>query len=199
MVEALQPTGVPVVYDGVDYWLQKTASVWSAQCAAAETATVTAAWGSNLLNDMNLKSGKPIRIEMALNHTDLGTGYQITNLTPEVPDRLATYGTDGVQTEMAYMVWAAGANLTIAQQGGTTIYDGPFAAEINSTGKVVYGYNWGTGQNPKPQPGTYVLTFSVPTAVTIAGGVDDEGDTNTAFTEQTAVVTINVAKPGGRK
>jgi hypothetical protein len=195
---AVDPTGTTALFNNIEYWLQKTDAVWSAECSNADLASVTASWGSNLTNDRAIKAGKPIRVEMALLSGDTGIGYEVVNLTPDLPDRQSTYGTLGVPASMAYMVWAAGAELRIQAVGAATpIYNGAFTSEINSTGKVIYGYNWGIkGKTSAPTPGTYELTFTVPAATTITGNVD-EGVVNTTFTAQTSTVTINVAA-GGR-
>lgn len=201
------PTGVAV--DG--YYLQKTDAVWSAPCSTQTAAVVTAQWGSNLTNGRALKAGRPIRVEMALNSVDPGLGYAVENLTPELPDRQATYGIPagdgtGVPVAMTYLVWASGATLTIIKDGTSTpVYAGPMSAEINSTGKVVYGFNWGTaGKVSSAQPGTYALTFTVPAGgATITGYVAGEVDNQTS-TETSATVTIVVTSGssgtgGGRK
>jgi hypothetical protein len=195
--EVVAASGPTAVYNEIAYYLQKTEAVWSAECDNLTEASVTAAWGANLTNDRAIRAGKPIRVEMALLSADSGTGFDVVNLTPDLPDRNSTYGTTGVARSMDYMVWAAGATLTIEQDGGAQVYSGPFTTEVNSTGKVVYGYNWGTGgRTTAPKPGTYVLTFTVPTTITITGNVD-EGVVNTSFTAQTSTVTINVTAGGG--
>ncbi|MEZ5260741.1 MAG: hypothetical protein R2755_02960 [Acidimicrobiales bacterium] len=67
------------------------------------------------------------------------------------------------------------------------MYDGPFSAEINSTGRVVYGFNW-----QKPAAGAYTITFSAPNvAVT---GVD----AGTIVDTHTITLDVNVALSAGR-
>ena len=198
------PDGPTMKWDGLDYYMQKSEATWSAPCSNRERASVRATWGSNLINDRTLRAGRPIRVEMQLTHTsDRAPGYIIENLTPSLPDRRASYGTlgipDGVE-DMAYMVWAADAQLTIetVPPGVRPVYDGPMSAEINSTGKVVYGHNWGIAKTDAPEPGRYKLVFTIPsTNGTVITGADDEGEPNVRFTEKTATVGIYVGPAGG--
>ena len=197
------PTGPPEKWGELYYYMQKSEATWSAPCSDKPGARVRASWGSNLINDRTLRAGRPIRVEMQLTHTsDHALGYIIENLTPELPDRRASYGTlgipDGVE-DMAYMVWAAGAQLTITSvPGEVEVYDGPMSAEIDSTGKVVYGHNWGIAKTDAPEPGRYKLVFTIPsTNGTVITGADDEGEPNVRFTEKTATVGIYVGPAGG--
>jgi hypothetical protein len=188
------PTGPSV--DG--YYLQQTEATWGGQCDSITTATVTASWGANLTNGRDLRAGRPIRVEMALFAADSGQGYTVLNLTPELLDRNATYGipVGAVAETFPYMVYVPGATLTIQLVGGTaTTY--PLSAEINSTGKVVYGFNWGTTGAISVLPGTYVLTFTVPAGTATISGVDPGEAGNTGYTSTTATVTINVVAGGG--
>jgi hypothetical protein len=155
------------------YWCQKTEAIWQAVCESAPTdgsVFVNTIWGSNLLGDAPLKAGKPIRVEMTLTEVAgvSGLGYVVDKLTPELEDRLATYGTSGADYTGAYVVYDAGATLTIETcpdktclvPNGTVLSETIFTAELNSLGKVVYGYNWGTsGKATAAQPGIYKLTF----------------------------------------
>ena len=175
-----------------DYYVQGE-DRWQAGCttAAVDTVTVTADWGDNL-QFAPLKARTPIRVEMGLlgdTSTYVLTGFDVVKLTDEL-DRYATYGTLG-DAESPYgevRVWDSGAWLSIVGSDGA-VYDGPATAEINSTGRVVYGYNW-----KRPGVGTYTITFTAP-SVTIASadaGVVTNGDTVT--------LTVDVkAKNGGSK
>ncbi len=192
-------TGPTALYDGIAYYLQKTEAVWSAECSEAATATVTAKWGDNLLSGMAIKAGKPIRVEMTLLAGTTGSGFDVLKLTDEL-DRYADYGTTGVvNTAMATRVWDAGAHLTIVDTGtGLANYDGPITAEINSTGSVVFGYNWGVKGISLPQPGTYLLTFSTSPATAISAYADgaaiqDLGDDGSS----TSILVVVSAKSGG--
>ena len=159
-----------------DYWCQKTAATWQAACtAAAATALVTADWGDNLTGGGVLKAGKPIRVEMSLTeNNNTRAGFNVIKLTPDLEDRLATYGTDGLSAFLSTKVFDSGTRLRIEKLNGTatTIYDGPIAAEINSIGAVVYGFNWGTqGGVTAPVAGTYRITFFT-NATTITDSID---------------------------
>jgi hypothetical protein len=200
------------VYDG--YWLQKTAATWSADCLTAPTAEVIADWGDNLTNsEASLAAGRPIRVEVSLLDLSETTlkGFKITNLTPELADRLATYGTRNASTDgyttnnpsvPAARVWDAGAKLNIQKLNSdgsvqATIFDGPMTAEINSGGSVVYGYNWGTkGKTNSPAVGTYKLTFSTSVATTIIGVADLTGNIP-VFDDNSTSVTITLSGSTG--
>jgi hypothetical protein len=164
------PTGTPVaIADGL-YFLQKTTSTWTAQCsnAGGPTVDVEADWGDNLTGGGRLSAGKPIRIEMLLHSKAAiyADGFTVLKLTDEL-DRLATYGTDGVPRPTSFIVFDSGAKLRIDKCSGPadtvcssgSVYNGDISAEINSTGKVVYGFNWGVGTTSAPQPGTYKITW----------------------------------------
>jgi hypothetical protein len=168
--------GGPQCTDFPGYWCQKTAATWQAACtAAAATALVTADWGDNLTGGGVLKAGKPIRVEMSLTeNNNTRAGFNVIKLTPDLEDRLATYGTDGISAFLSTKVFDSGTRLRIEKLNGTatTIYDGPIAAEINSIGAVVYGFNWGTqGGVTAPVAGTYRITFFTK-ATTITDSID---------------------------
>ncbi len=197
------------------YWLQKTEATWSASCTTAATANVIADWGDNLTSRPTQPAGQPIRVEMsllALAATGM-KGYAITNLTPDLADRLATYGTRGAPEDEYFTeagtpttrVFDAGATLTIEKivDGAPTlvVFDGPMAAEINSTGAVVYGFNWGTkGKANAPAPGTYRLTFTTNNTVII--GIADTDTDNILIWDADSTsleVSVTSGKPGGGK
>jgi hypothetical protein len=204
--EPTEPTG-PRCALFPEYWCQKTEAVWQAACGIAPEGTinVTATWGANLLGDAPLKAGRPIRVEMVLTESGgtAGPGYVVTNLTPELEDRLATYGTNGTMQNTDYTVWDAGARLKIETcadeecvQATGTIIDSVATAELNSLGNIVYGYNWGTkGKASAPMPGIYKLTFTANgTAITSAPGaqVCAEGSNCTYV-----IITVTQAAGGG--
>ena len=190
-----EPTGPTV--DG--YYLQKTEAIWGAQCDTVTAADVTAQWGANLTNGRDLKAGRPIRVEMALVAADQGLGYFVENLTPTLPDRQATYGIPELAEpyDFAYLVYVPGATLTIEQVGGTGPVTVSMTAEINSTGKVVYGYNWGIKNTGSPTTGTYELTFTVPADTATITGVAPGEVNNTTFDAVSTTVTINIVGGGG--
>ena len=194
------------------YYLQKTLADWTAACSSPTAASVTAKWGDNLLNGRALKAGKPIRVEMNLieadagadDVADTGTGFLVENLTPTLPDRMATYGTRGVAaTDLpgGVFAWTAGAMLTIYEAGTTNmvVSTRSFSAEINSTGKVVYGFNWGTASGvPAAVAGTYDIVFSLPdnSGVTVSAVAAGEAGV-VDHTAKTATVTVVVSGGGG--
>ena len=168
------PCGALVPVDGTpdtsqfpDYYLQKTADVWQAECSEETSVSATADWGDNLFRPV-LTTRSPLRVEMGLLADTTMNGMVVENLTPDELDRNATYGTLGVPTSFnTVRVFESGATLTIqelAEDGnpvGPPVYDGPMPVEINSIGAVVYGYNWGVqGQANRMQAGTYELTFT---------------------------------------
>ena len=150
------------------YWLQKTAATWTADCAYVPSGPVDvlADWGDNLTNENAPSAGRPIRVEVALltTPTDPMKGYLVEKLQPDLEDRASAYGTKGTElstvTGTPARVWDGSASLKIQRAGSTPVYDGPMSAEINSTGGIVFGYNWGIKGAP-PTPGTYTITFSV--------------------------------------
>ncbi len=187
------------IYTG--YWLQKTEATWSAYCADKMTDNVTAQWGANLTDAPSIAAGKPVRVEVSLLDPAAPglLGYTVIKLNDD-PDRVAPYGTNGTtfntvadpNAGQVTRVWTPGATLKIEQlvNGSyTTIYDQPITAEINSTGAVVYGYNWGS-MGKAPSAGAYRLTFSVPTA-TSESGVTITGVATSDSTQRTPKYTAS--------
>ena len=199
--EATTPTGTTAVYDGVTYYIQGQAT-WQAECttALAGTLSVNAAWGDNLTG-APLKAGTPIRVEMGLIHTlptgTTMTGYQVLNLT-NVLDRTDTYGTTGTPVEFSEVrAYDAGATLSIYNKTTQSwvLQAATASAEINATGAVVYGYNWGSGKGSKSTltAGDYTITFYAPNvsfAGTDAGTISADGHTVTLD------VTVNAKTSG---
>lgn len=190
------------------YWLQKSEATWSATCAEQASAAVSAQWGANLTDAPSVATGKPIRVEVSLlDKLAAGTGYVITNLTPELEDRLATYGTDGTTFQAGVngapftRVWGPGATLTITNTSTHVSSTYPLTAEINSSGAAVYGYNWGSqGSKNTPAAGTYLLTFSIGAAVAITGveaGALRSPVFDTVTNTSSIQVTLTAANRGG--
>jgi hypothetical protein len=206
---ATAPTG-PKCTLFPDYWCQKTEAVWQAACTtgfADRTTLVTANWGANLLGDASIKAGRPVRVEMVLTDATpgatTGVGYIVSKLTDEL-DRLATYGTNGAEQNTSFTVWDKGAKLKIetcadqdcATTTGTVLPESVAAAEINSLGNVVYGYNWGTkGKAGAPATGIYKITFSANgTAINNAPGAQMcQAADNCTY----VIVTISPSAGGG--
>lgn len=189
------PASVSLTFPG--YYIQGEAT-WQADCmtAAIDAVVATAAWGDNLTS-APLKQRTPIRVEVGLMVDPLAypmTGFSVIKLTDEL-DRLATYGTDGAPVTPfgEVRVWDAGARLTISNETGAVLYDGPYTAEINSTGRVVYGYNW-----QKPVAGTWTIAFYAPDVVIGATDAGTLSDADGDGAIDTVTLTVNVAiKAGG--
>lgn len=205
-----EPTGVP--HDGYElagYYYVQGVNKWQAPCSNY-TATflggslfpVNGAWGDNLVGDASLKVGSPIRVELVL--TDASTsaqtyeGYTVVKLEPSKLDRESAYGTlasgetpnfSATAELMTAGVYDAEARLEIKNVNGTVVVaDGPVSAEINATGKVVYGYNLRV-----PSAGSYLITFTVPNVTFNACDVPN------SCAGSTAVLQITVAGGGGSK
>lgn len=188
----LPPTGTPSTGYEVPgyYWVQKVHK-WQAQCFNATDASVFGAWGDNLSGDAKLKVGSPIRVEIVLtNMADYSAtipdglqGYTVIKLQPTLPDRLSAYGhaatgdaetgwgsTPAVFSQASWVVHSQGITFSVlnldtgqyAVQPGTNP-----TAEINATGKIVYGYNLRVST-----AGNYRIQFTTTPAVTFTG-VDD--------------------------
>lgn len=157
------------------YFIQGDAT-WQAECANASDGTVSVDgdWGDNLSGDAALKVNAPVRVEMGLfvdgavnPATGLAmTGFKVLKLTDEL-DRYATYGTKMTTPADLSEIRAYDDGATWTITGPVTVLDNATAsAEINSTGRVVYGYNW------RPtMAGTYTITFKTD-AVSILNGTD---------------------------
>jgi hypothetical protein len=156
------------------YYIQGEAT-WQAECGTTtDMLSVVADWGDNLGGDAKLSVGAPVRVEVGLLvdtavHTDYAAlqGFKVVKLTEEL-DRNATYGTLGVAEDLDEVrAFDDDARLQIVDSSGNVIYDAVFTAELNSTGRIVYGYNW------RPtDAGDFILKFTAP-SVKILNGVDD--------------------------
>jgi hypothetical protein len=205
------PTGTPQTgYEVPGYfWVQKVHK-WQTQCFNAVTASATAAWGDNLSGDAKLKVGTPIRVELVLTNTTeyplLPTlqGYTVIKLQPNLADRLSAYGHSAGSPEVLpfptdFPVDFPSASWLVHNQGitfsvlnlDTGVYAVPQGtnptAEINATGKIVYGYNLRVSA-----AGNYRIQFTTTPAVTLTG-VDAGGliDPNNVY------IDIVVAPGGG--
>lgn len=180
----VMPSGTPITGYEVDptaYYYVQGVHTWQAEWTTAAFATATADWGDNLGGDAKLKVGKPIRVELGLfDDTGINTmlGFTVLKLEPSKLDREADYGTlaqsdDGGVTwygtaEALTPVRIYDAGVTFSVQNvvtGNYVVDlgtNP-TAEINATGKIVYGYNLRV-----TQAGQYAITFVIP-SVDITG------------------------------
>jgi hypothetical protein len=200
--EVTAPTGEPLSGYSVpgEYFVQGE-HVWQAACGTAASAAAVVEWGDNLGGDAKLKVGSPIRVEVglladaeAMTVPSLG-GYTVIKLEPNMLDRESPYGTAAPAVlEDPFdevRVWTQGATLKIwNEDAGVLAYDGAAGAEINATGRVVYGYNLRVGL-----PGVWTIQYFFP-GVTVTGS--DIGDSE--VTESGTYVTMHItAVTGGGK
>jgi hypothetical protein len=168
------PTGVPKDGFEIDpdaYYFVQGQNKWQAPCsnyAVGTNVNVSGAWGDNLTGDAKLKVGSPIRVELVLSVSPESPnyyGYPVVKLEPSLLDRESAYGTlatgengDATPEMMSPLVYDAKAMMEIKSANGTTVaLEDPAGAEINATGKVVYGYNLRV-----QSAGIYRITFTVP-------------------------------------
>ena len=203
------PSGTPLSgyeLSPLDFYYVQGIHTWRAGCLQGLTAaTADAEWGDNLAGDAKLKVGSPIRVEIGLlaDETmplpDL-TGWEVVKLEPSELDRLAAYGTLATETDVPGVftsnpvspypetrIWAAGSTLTIT--GDDYSLDEEATAEVNATGRVVYGYNLRV-----PAMGDYTITYHFP-------GVDivstDAGVVIDGVDGDSVQLTITVGSGGG--
>ncbi len=173
-------------------------------------------WGDNLAGgSASLKVGSPIRVELVL--LDLGVadgreGYFVIKLEPSELDRESDYGhwADGSaeagfapvpytvgdtlpdEGTFAAIVFDPTARLRIERlEDGVpvspAVYNGTASGEINSTGKIVYGYNLRVGL-----AGDYRITYTF-NNVNFAGGCN----TGTCDGSEAYLDIVVVAGGGG--
>lgn len=200
------------------YWVQKV-HTWQAQCFQAGAANVWGNWGDNLEGDAKLKVGSPIRVEIVLTNEDdypkipSLLGYTVIKLE-DLLDRESDYGhLAGVDAENGFtdiptvfddsttwLVHDSGITFSVLNMN-TNVYavrpgSNP-TAEINATGKVVYGYNLRVGE-----PGAYRIQFNTSPTVhflgqdAVNGGLIDLDDDETNGYEA-AYIEIQVVSGGG--
>jgi hypothetical protein len=203
------PSGTPLTGYEIDlaaYYFVQGAHAWQAECTTATSATATAEWGDNLAGDAKLQVGKPIRVELGL-FDDTGLqmqGFGVVKLEPSKLDRESAYGTLATSDDGGVTWYATAATLParVFDSGVTfsvkNVATGEYAvplgsnptAEINATGKVVYGYNLRV-----TAAGAYEITFVIP-SVEITGV-----DVGTYITDplgpDTVTLVINVISGGG--
>jgi hypothetical protein len=214
----IPPEGEPLTGFSVDplgyYWVQKVHK-WQAQCFSDSAAMAFGAWGDNLGGDAKLKVNKPIRVELVLqNETDYPEieslqGYEVIKLQDTL-DRLSAYGhpagidEEGAWTDiptdflpLGWLVHDAGITFRVCaldRDGNETdvcpVEAGEIpTAEINATGKVVYGY-----QLYVDATGTYRIVFTTSDAVTVTG---QDAATGGLYDEHNVYVDITVGTGGG--
>lgn len=206
--ELVYPVGTPLAGYEINpaaYYFVQGLHTWQAECKTAASATATAEWGDNLAGDAKLQVGKPIRVELGL-FDDTGLqmeGFNVVKLEPSKLDRESAYGTLAAYDEVDG--WYATAQTLPARvfDAGVTfsvlnVASGEYVvplgsnptAEINATGKVVYGYNLRVSA-----AGQYEITFVIPN-VDISG-VDAGTYTTASDAPDTVTLVINVIAGGG--
>ena len=206
--DLVPPSGEPV--DGypispADFYYVQGVNKWQAQCSnfvleGGATHAASGAWGDNLTGDARLKVGSPIRAELVLSDVSGATyyGYTVVKLEPDKLDRESAYGTLASGTEGAFSATAvsmipgvydgqARMSIQAYPDGAFVVPDSPTKAEINATGKIVYGYNLRV-----PSAGPYLITFTLPN-INLTGC--DDG----ACSGSTAALLITVGGGGGGK
>lgn len=202
------PTGTPLSGYEIDpavYYFVQGVHKWQAECTRVTSATATGEWGDNLAGDAKLQVGKPIRVELGL-FDDTGLqmqGFNVIKLEPSKLDRESSYGTlatsDGAGGWYATAgilparVFDAGVTFSV-KNVATEVYVVPLGsnptAEINATGKVVYGYNLRVSA-----AGQYEITFVIP-SVDITG-VDAGTYISDPLGSDTVTLVITVIGGGG--
>jgi hypothetical protein len=189
-----------VCVDEGHYFVQRDAA-WQAPCRTYETINAIGAWGDNLAGDAMLKVGSPIRVELVLwdatTESDGKLGYKVIKLEPAELDRLSDYGHlamdnagtwEAVESDVGAIVHDPDATLKIVRTvDGSVVYDGVAGAEINATGKIVYGHNLRVAL-----PGIYRITYTLPN-VTLNGCEELEA----VCSDQVAYLDIEVVAGGG--
>jgi len=197
--ELLAPTGDPISgypIDPLAFYYVQGIHVWHAPCAVTPgPVSATAAWGDNLAGDAKLKVGSPIRVEIVLteNVAAAQDGYTVVKLDPAALDRESSYGTLAPEntTTFAPLVWDSQADLLITGEEFERS-ESPASAEVNATGKVVYGYNLRV-----PATGDYTITYTFPN-VDVTGIDDGECvPLDTGGTACSLVITVGTGGGGG--
>lgn len=212
--DLVYPSGTPLSgyeLNPAAYYFVQGVHAWQAECTTATSATATAEWGDNLTGDAKLKAGQPIRVELGL-FDDTGLqmeGFDVVKLEPSRLDRESAYGTLATYDAGPPARWFATAQVLPARvfdpgvtfsvkNEATDVYIVPLGsdptAEINATGKVVYGYNLRVSA-----AGRYEITFVLPsvdiTGVDAGSFVSDPDGADTV----TLVITVSSGGGGGGK
>jgi len=184
--EAETHDGLVTVDEGF-YYKQRDAAWQAPCMTAASASALGKWGDNIAGGDASLKVGSPIRVELVLwesaGAADTQQGYYVIKLEPAELDRLADYGHlaegeedawnpipisvgdplfEGSEDFMGAVVHDGQATLRIEQMVDgvpvtPAVYDGDAGAEINATGKIVYGHNLRVGE-----AGTYRITYTLP-------------------------------------
>ena len=145
-----------------EYYAQNTENTWRAQWAVGTAGTleeVQVDWGDNLISQ-SWTATQPVRVETVLRQPISMVGYPMSSLLGS--RRSEIVGTTGdAEASLGRTVYSRTAHLVIQKYDDTwttvmpngcsvdkTVYDavvdgpGNYAAEINVTGSLIYGYNW---------------------------------------------------------
>ena len=145
-----------------EYYAQNTENTWRAQWVAGTPGTpeeVQVDWGDNLISQSWTVS-QPVRVETVLRQPISMVGYPMSSLLGS--RRSEIVGTTGdAEASLGRTVYSRTAHLIIQKYDDNwtnpvangcgvdkTVYsdlvDGPgnYAAEVNVTGSLIYGYNW---------------------------------------------------------
>lgn len=222
------PSGNPSTgWEVPGYYYVQGENQWQAQCYSAPANAVTASgdFGDNLTSGA-LKAGTPIRVEVGLIENG-GTGitmngYKVIKLQPSLSDNESAYGTlasgspysattqtfpytDPEGTVYGVRVFDAGATFSLYNEtthSYVVAENTPMSAEINATGAIVYGYNWGIGGHGVknlPTAGTYVLIFHAPNVNLNAVSPGAGGVSTSVVNNHTVSITfvVNAKNNGG--
>ncbi len=206
------PTGDPLTgYEVPGYYYVQKVHTWQAQCFYNDAAQVWGNWGDNLEGDAKLKVGSPIRVEIVLTNMDdyspMTTlqGYTVIKLEPSELDRNSAYGHQALDLggafvdnptdfgQASWLVHDSGITFSVLNTD-TGVYAVPPGtnptAEINATGKVVYGYNLRVGE-----PGPYRIQFTSSEPIDFLG---QDAPNGAVLDDHNVYIDINVVTGGGK-
>ena len=185
------------------YYLQKTANTWRAEYIDGTghgSYDADVQFGDNLFaRDWN--TTRPIRVEVALNATGVGTlkGYNMTLLAGQGQSEIQ--GTDGTTADFVPLIYVAGPTIVIERISGPDgsvlgqVYSGSITSEMNGVGRIIWGYQLNLKDWTPPagvsKDGMYRIRFILPAGakVNVTGVTAGEGTSATA-----SVVSAKEAK-----
>lgn len=201
-------TGVAVAGADADTW----GASWVFENARPVSADVK--WGDNLLSHtFSGNENQPIRVEVNLFATATTTatygtmlGYTTVSLQGTQQDEV--FGTLGIAEPLTAMVFTPKATISILQYDPATRWyskvvapDTVISGEVNGSGKVIYGFNWGTSSGLlQPGVGNYRLIFKVAKeslvtldkAVVAADSTEGTGNTPYVFGDKIGYLDIPI-------